>query len=286
MTVLREVLVPSLPFARFRDLIGDERYESLEAAAARARTLLDGRTLWNVNSTASGGGVAEMHAVLVGYTRGAGLDVRWLVTQGDEEFFAITKRIHNRIHGAKGDDGDLGPAEAAHYEHITQRTRRSCVSICMPATSCCCTTPRRQACARQWKRAMSARSGVATSVPTTRTTGRNRRGRSSSPTCRAPTHSSSRWRNTSPRAFRRIGCTSSRRPSIRSRRRTAGSTRSRSTESCAGSVCIPETSRGRPPGSSTVTGRKGWSNVALPSSATVLSIHACLWSCRSHGGTG
>jgi trehalose synthase len=119
VTGLREVLVPSMPLARFRDLIGDERYETLEAAAARARTVLDGHTLWNVNSTASGGGVAEMLNVLVGYTRGAGLDVRWLVTQGDEQFFAITKRIHNRIHGVKGDDGDLGPAEAAHYDRIT-----------------------------------------------------------------------------------------------------------------------------------------------------------------------
>ena len=113
MTGLREVLVPSLPISRFRDLIGDERYEMLEAGAARARTLLDSRTVWNVNSTASGGGVAEMLAVLVGYTRGAGIDVRWLVTHGDDEFFVITKRIHNRIHGAKGDDGDLGPVEAA-----------------------------------------------------------------------------------------------------------------------------------------------------------------------------
>jgi trehalose synthase len=120
VTALREVLVPSLPLARFRDLIGDERYETLENAAARARALLDGHTFWNVNSTASGGGVAEMLAVLVGYTRGAGLDVRWLVTHGDDEFFAITKRIHNRIHGVKGDDGDLGPAEAAHYECIMQ----------------------------------------------------------------------------------------------------------------------------------------------------------------------
>jgi trehalose synthase len=116
---LREVLVPSLPLSRFRELIGDERYETLEAAAARARSLLDGHTVWNINSTASGGGVAEMLNVLVGYTRGAGLDVRWLVTHGDEQFFAITKRIHNRIHGAKGDDGDLGPAEAAHFERIS-----------------------------------------------------------------------------------------------------------------------------------------------------------------------
>ncbi len=120
------MLVPSLPLARFRDLIGDERYETLEAAAAPDRSaLLDGHTVWNVNSTASGGGVAEMLRVLVGYTRGAGLDVRWLVTHGDEEFFAITKRIHNRIHGVKGDDGDLGPAEADALRPHHARERRA-----------------------------------------------------------------------------------------------------------------------------------------------------------------
>jgi trehalose synthase len=102
-----------------RELIGDERYQQLETAAAHTRARLDGHTFWNVNSTASGGGVAEMLAVLVGYTRGAAIDVRWLVTKGDAEFFAITKRIHNRIHGARGDDGELGAGEAAHYLEIS-----------------------------------------------------------------------------------------------------------------------------------------------------------------------
>jgi trehalose synthase len=119
MTPLREVLVPSLPLTRLRGLIGEERYAALDEAASSSRRLLDGHTVFNVNSTASGGGVAEMLAVLVGYTRGAGLDVRWLVTHGDPEFFAITKRIHNRIHGSPGDDGDLGPDEAAHFAEVS-----------------------------------------------------------------------------------------------------------------------------------------------------------------------
>ena len=76
-------------------------------------------TVWNINSTASGGGVAEMLRVLVGYTRGVGLNARWLVINGDPEFFAITKRLHNRIHGVRGDEGALGTAEARHYEEVT-----------------------------------------------------------------------------------------------------------------------------------------------------------------------
>jgi trehalose synthase len=119
MDPLRQVLVPSLPLSRLRGLIGEERYAALDEAAINSRRILDGHTVFNVNSTASGGGVAEMLAVLVGYTRGAGLDVRWLVTHGDPEFFAITKRIHNRIHGSPGDDGDLGANEAQHFVEVS-----------------------------------------------------------------------------------------------------------------------------------------------------------------------
>ncbi len=118
MNPLRQVLVPSLPLTRLRGLIGEDRYQALDAAASNSRRILDGHTVFNVNSTASGGGVAEMLAVLVGYTRGAGLDVRWLVAHGDPEFFEITKRIHNRIHGSVGDDGDLGSGEAEHYNRV------------------------------------------------------------------------------------------------------------------------------------------------------------------------
>jgi len=116
---LQEVMVPAHPLARLEPLIGAERAAALEQAAALAREELAGHTVWNVNSTASGGGVAEMLQVLLGYTRGAGLDVRWLVAAGDPEFFRITKRIHNRIHGMAGDDGGLGGAEHRHYDRVT-----------------------------------------------------------------------------------------------------------------------------------------------------------------------
>ena len=54
---------------------------------------------------------------LIGYVRGAGLDGRWVVADGDPEFFHITKRLHNRLHGFAGDGGPLGDAERAAYEH-------------------------------------------------------------------------------------------------------------------------------------------------------------------------
>jgi trehalose synthase len=118
---LREVDVPTLPLDRLRGVIGDDRYDALVAAGDEMRGRLAGRTVWNVNSTASGGGVAEMLRVLVGYGAGLGIDVRWLVIDGDAPFFEITKRLHNRIHGSAGDDGALGEAEAAHYDSVAAR---------------------------------------------------------------------------------------------------------------------------------------------------------------------
>lgn len=119
MLQLTRVDVPPVPLTVFGPVIGEQRLARLESAGRQTQRLMDGRVLWNVNSTASGGGVAEMLRVLVGYIRGAGIDSQWQVIQGDPAFFAITKRIHNRIHGSPGDRGPLGPAEAEHYAAVT-----------------------------------------------------------------------------------------------------------------------------------------------------------------------
>ena len=125
MTELHEVSVPTLDPSRLRPVIGVRRYGHLQGKAEDFRVWLGGTRIWNVNSTASGGGVAEMLQVLVGYSLGLGLDVRWLVMHGDTTFFAITKRLHNRIHGAQGDGGTLGDAEAAHYLEVTEANPRA-----------------------------------------------------------------------------------------------------------------------------------------------------------------
>lgn len=119
MTALHDVDIAALPLDTFRSLIGSERFARLEDAARASQARLANRVVWNVNSTASGGGVAEMLRVLVGYIRGAGVDIRWLVLGGDPAFFALTKRLHNRIHGVRGDGGALGAAESEHYTAVT-----------------------------------------------------------------------------------------------------------------------------------------------------------------------
>jgi trehalose synthase len=78
--------------------------------------LLDGRVVWNVNSTSHGGGVVELLGPLVAYARGAGVDARWMVIDGTPRFFVVTKRIHNRLHGAEGDGAALDEDARRIYE--------------------------------------------------------------------------------------------------------------------------------------------------------------------------
>jgi trehalose synthase len=120
--VVQEVEVAAVPLPRLESLLTPERAALLARYAESARSLLAGRTVWNVNSTARGGGVAEMLQALVGYGRGAGVDTRWLVLDGSPAFYSITKRLHNRLHGVAGDDGDLGPDARSTYAAVQERS--------------------------------------------------------------------------------------------------------------------------------------------------------------------
>jgi len=60
---------------------------------------LAGRKVQNVNSTFSGGGVAEILARMVPLLKQLGVDASWDVIEGDEEFFNVTKKFHNALHG-------------------------------------------------------------------------------------------------------------------------------------------------------------------------------------------
>ena len=118
MTLVHDVPIRPVAVTELEPVIGPGRYSELVTAAAALRGRLGQRIIWNVNSTAVGGGVAEMLRVLVAYAEGLGIAVRWAVISGDPEFFAITKRLHNQIHGQFGDAGLVGPADAGHYEQV------------------------------------------------------------------------------------------------------------------------------------------------------------------------
>ena len=62
-----------------------------------------------------------MLQTLLAYGNGAGIDNRWLVLDADPDFFAITKRIHNMLHGDPGDGGPLGERRGGHYRSVSAK---------------------------------------------------------------------------------------------------------------------------------------------------------------------
>ena len=101
-----------------------EAFERVVEGVTKARELLGDRTIWNVNSTSKGGGVVELLIPLLGYARGAGVDARWAVIDGNPDFFKLTKRIHNHLHGFEGDGGPLGDEERKVYEDALEENAR------------------------------------------------------------------------------------------------------------------------------------------------------------------
>jgi trehalose synthase len=129
---LAEVPVAPLRWERFKDVLDADDWRRLEQTVERAREALAGRVVWSVNSTANGGGVAEMLASLIAYTRGAGVDARWVVVEGDPDFFRVTKRIHNRLHGSAGDGGPLGEEEMEVYRRTSERNALALEELARP----------------------------------------------------------------------------------------------------------------------------------------------------------
>jgi trehalose synthase len=115
---MKEIDVRPIDLEQLAAMLAADRERRLATAAEQARSAFGDRVVWHVNATARGGGVAEMLQTLLAYGKGAGIENRWLVLDGDSRFFAITKRLHNMLHGAPGDGGTLGPAERAHYEEV------------------------------------------------------------------------------------------------------------------------------------------------------------------------
>ena len=83
---------------------------------------LKGMRVNHVNSTADGGGVAEILRSLVPLMRDVGVDARWLVIPGNDDFFRTTKRLHNLPQGA---EGELSREEVASYTGHVQHVAKS-----------------------------------------------------------------------------------------------------------------------------------------------------------------
>ena len=117
MSLVHAVEVPRLPVSQLEPVIGAPRYADLVGAADMLRPMLSGRAIWNVNSTAAGGGVAEMLQVLVGYVQDLDIADR---LAGDHR----RRRVLRDHQAAAQPDprqpvrGPLGAAEAGHYAQM------------------------------------------------------------------------------------------------------------------------------------------------------------------------
>ena len=129
MSAVKEVQIQGTSVERLAPLVTSQRVEQLKTLAQDARRTLARRRVININSTAVGGGVAEMMQVLLAYVKGVDIDIKWFVIQGTPDFFAVTKRLHNWLHGSTGDGGLLGEEEQRVYEDVLKDNAKEIVHL-------------------------------------------------------------------------------------------------------------------------------------------------------------
>ena len=117
---LQTVELRPAPICAYRSLLGDAGFARFESAMRLLAATMRGKVLWNVNSTARGGGVAELLGSLIPYDLWANVDERWVVIEGAPEFFALTKKIHTLLHGVAPDGSGLTAEDRVVYEQTLE----------------------------------------------------------------------------------------------------------------------------------------------------------------------
>jgi len=102
----------------YAPFVGQATIDELRVLGKRMR----GRSIQHINSTAVGGGVAEILSRLVPLTRELGIDVHWDVIKGGEDFFALTKRLHNGLHGGPT---TITPEDHEIFKETTEENLRT-----------------------------------------------------------------------------------------------------------------------------------------------------------------
>jgi trehalose synthase len=80
---------------RYEEVVGHQEVQRLRNLASR----LEGRKIVHVNSTRTGGGVAEILGWMVPLMQELGLNVSWEVISGPPDFYRVTKTLHNGLQG-------------------------------------------------------------------------------------------------------------------------------------------------------------------------------------------
>jgi trehalose synthase len=107
--VLQEVGLGQKSLADYTHIAGRGLIERIRELAEP----LQGRSVLHVSATAFGGGVSEILYTLVPLMRDVGLDAHWQVILGQEEFFNVTKLMHNSLQGG---DQEISDAQWEVFE--------------------------------------------------------------------------------------------------------------------------------------------------------------------------
>ncbi|MBI2853504.1 MAG: glycosyltransferase, partial [Chloroflexi bacterium] len=91
--------------SEYEPIVGKSTIEELRVLAKH----LSGKVVQNINSTFTGGGVAEILSRMMPLFNELGVEARWNVIKGSQEFFQVTKKFHNALHGRQETitEGDL-----------------------------------------------------------------------------------------------------------------------------------------------------------------------------------
>ena len=98
----------------YEPIVGRSSLEELRMLAEK----FSGKVIQTINSTFIGGGVAEILEHMVPLLNQMGVDVRWNVINGSEEFFEVTKKFHNALHGKRE---KISPQDYALFSEVTKR---------------------------------------------------------------------------------------------------------------------------------------------------------------------
>lgn len=101
----------------YESVVGKTVIEELKIIADN----LAGKKVLNVNSTYVGGGVAEILTRMIPFLNQLGIDARWEVIKGDNDFFTITKKFHNTLHGQKEIITD---EELAYFKDVNEKNSK------------------------------------------------------------------------------------------------------------------------------------------------------------------
>ncbi len=102
VSIGRHCCAASTNVANYRSLVGDEIINEIQTLASQ----LKGVRICHLNSTANGGGVAELLSRHLPLVQALGVSAEWRLIHGEPEFFTVTKAFHNGLQGGHYDLGD------------------------------------------------------------------------------------------------------------------------------------------------------------------------------------